>query len=140
MHNEITCEWKGEMQFEGHVHGHSIMLDDIHPDGTPSVGPTPKRLLLLSAAGCTGMDVIPMLKKMQVPIEGLTIKVEAEGTDTHPKIYTSMKIIYTFSGNDIESYRSKIEHAVTLSQEKYCGVSAMLRMVMPIEIIINLHG
>ena len=126
------------MQFEGLLRGHSIMLDDVHEDGTPSVGPSPKRLLLLSAAACTGMDVIPMLNKMKVPIEGLMITVKANGTDTHPKVYTDMRIIFEFKGKGLESFRTQIEHAVNLSQEKYCGVSAMLSKAMTIEIEIKL--
>ena len=133
MHNEITCLWKGGMEFEGDLTGYKIILDSTHPDGTKPHGPTPKRLLLLSAAACTGMDVIPMLEKMQVPFKGLDIKVEADGTDTDPKVYTSMKIIYHFTGDNLESYRPQIERAVGLSQEKYCGVSAMLSKAMSIE-------
>jgi len=126
------------MQFEGLLRGNSIMLDDVHEDGTPSAVPTPKRLLLLSAAACTGMDVIPMLKKMRVPVEGLMITVKADGTDTHPKVYTDMHIIFEFKGHKLESYRTQIEHAVRLSQETYCGVSAMLRKAMTIEVAIKL--
>ena len=139
MHHEITCEWKGKMEFEGDVLGHKITLDDKSYPGSKNKGPSPKRLLLLAAAGCTGMDVIPMLEKMRVAIDGLNIKVEAEGTDIDPKIYTSMKIVYEFKGNDLEVSRDKIERAVSLSQEKYCGVSAMLQKVMNVDWEVKLN-
>jgi putative redox protein len=132
MHHEITCEWKGGLEFNGLVQGHHLTLDSKHKDGTAPKGPTPKPLLLLAAAGCTGMDVIPMLEKMRVKVDGLSIDVVADGVDTDPKVYTSMKIIYTFRGKDIEVDRDKIERAVRLSEETYCGVSAMLRMAFPI--------
>ena len=140
MHHEITCTWKGKMEFEGDLMGHKIILDDKSFPGSEDKGPSPKRLLLLSAAACTGMDVIPMLEKMRIKIDGLNIKVEAEGTDSDPRVYTSMKVIYEFSGNALESSRDKIERAVTLSQEKYCGVSAMLQMAMKVEWEIKLSN
>ena len=133
MHHEIECEWKGGMQFDGNVLGHTVTLDDLHSDGSPTLGPSPKRLLLLATAGCTGMDVIPMLEKMRVVVTGLSIKAAADGVDTDPKVYTSMKITYLFRGPGLEAEREKVERAVRLSQEKYCGVSAMMRMAMPID-------
>lgn len=133
MHHEISCSWKGKMEFEGDLMGHKIMLDDKSYPGSEDKGPSPKRLLLLSAAACTGMDVVPMLEKMKVKIDGLNIKVEADGTDTDPRVYTSMKIIYEFSGDDLDTSRDKIERAVTLSQEKYCGVSAMLKKAIEVK-------
>ncbi len=132
MHHEIECTWQGKMEFEGKLNGHTIILDTTPAGGGENHGASPKILLLLAAAGCTGMDVIPMLKKMQVPITGLNIRAIADGTDVDPKVYTSMKIIYEFLGNDLESYRDKLERAVSLSQEKYCGVSAMLSKAMEI--------
>lgn len=127
MHHEISCEWKGDMMFETSVMGHTIMLDKDQGDGMPTMGPLPKPLILVAVAGCTGMDVVPMLKKMHVPVEGLAIKVVGDVAETHPKVYTQIKIVYEFSGDDLEAYRTQIERAVTLSQEKYCSVSAMLR-------------
>lgn len=139
MQHEISCEWNGKMQFDGNVNGYHVSLDASHPDGTPPNGASPKRLLLLAAAGCTGMDVVPMLEKMQVKLEHLSLDVIADVEEGEPYAYTSMKITYTFKGKDLEASRDKIERAVSLSQEKYCGVAAMLRKAMPIttEIRIN---
>ena len=132
MHHEIECKWQGKMEFEGKLNGHTIILDTTPSGGGENHGTSPKILLLLSAAGCTGMDVIPMLKKMQVPITGLNIRAVADGTDVDPKVYTSMKITFEFIGDNLESHRDKLERAVSLSQEKYCGVSAMLSKAMEI--------
>ena len=133
MHHEIVCSWLGKMEFEGDVMGHKIRLDDKSSFGSKDSGPSPKRLLLLALAGCTGMDIVPMLEKMRVPISGLRITVDAEGTDVDPRVYTRVRILYEFSGIDLEASRTKIARAVSLSQEKYCGVSAMLHKAMDIQ-------
>ncbi|MBS1904579.1 MAG: OsmC family protein [Bacteroidetes bacterium] len=139
MHHEATCEWKGGFEFDGTIEGFHITLDGAHKDGSPMKGPTPKPLLLLATAGCTGMDVVLMLEKMQVKPDSFSIDVKADGGDEHPKVYTDMKIIYRFTGEGLEASRDKIERAVSLSQEKYCGVSTMLRKAMEVstEILIN---
>ncbi len=79
----------------------------------------------MSLAGCTGMDVVSLLKKMRVTFEDLKISVDANLTDEHPKIYDAMHITYKFWGVK-EADHTKVEKAVTLSKERYCGVSAML--------------
>ena len=139
MHHEITCEWKGKMEFEGEILGHKIMLDNASSPDSDNKGASPKRLLLLAVAGCTGMDVVSMLAKMRVKLDGLTLRVIADGVDTDPSVYTDMKIIYQFRGEGLDAERDKLERAVTLSQEKYCGVSAMLQKAVKIttEIVIS---
>ncbi|RLD31388.1 MAG: OsmC family peroxiredoxin, partial [Bacteroidetes bacterium] len=74
-----------------------------------------------SIAGCTGMDVVSILKKMRVELDGFNIKVEGELTEEHPKHFTKMNIIYEFTGKNLPM--KKLEKAVDLSQERYCGVS-----------------
>lgn len=139
MHHEISCDWKSGFEFDGNINGHHITLDGHHADGSPMKGPNPKPLLLLAAAGCTGMDVVLMLEKMQVKLGSFSIDVIADGTDEHPKVYTSMRIVYNFRGDGLDAVRDKLERAVALSEEKYCGVSAMLRKAITIttEIRVN---
>jgi len=91
-------------------------------------GPRPKTLMLVALAGCTGMDVVSILKKMRVDLEGLRIWVEGELTKEHPKHYSSMKVIYEFKGKNLPM--DKLEKAVKLSEETYCGVSAVYRKAM----------
>ena len=71
------------------------------------------------------MDVISILKKMRVEVDGFDVDVEATTTDVHPKYYDHYTIVYTFKGKDLPM--AKLEKAVNLSQERYCGVSEMLR-------------
>ncbi len=125
MKQNIECTWNELMSFESKVNNHLITLDADEKVGGKDLGPRPKPLLLLALAGCTGMDVISILKKMRVQPESFTVNVEGEQTDSHPKYYHKIHIIYTFTGSDLPP--DKIEKAVTLSQENYCGVSAMLR-------------
>jgi putative redox protein len=121
---KITALNTGDMAFEVEQDGHSFWLDADETMGGQNKGPRPKKLLLSGLAGCTGMDVASILKKMQVSYSSLRIDVEANLTDEHPRVYDKIHLKYIVDGEKLD--RSKIERAVKLSQEKYCGVSAML--------------
>lgn len=126
----VKTEWKGDMKFEAEVTEHKIIMDTTPEFGGHEEGPRPKPLVLASLAGCTGMDVISILKKMKVNLDGFRLICEADVADEHPKVYTNINLIYEFKGKDLD--RAKLEKAVSLSQERYCGVSAMLRKNCPI--------
>ena len=121
----VDCTLKGKMAFEAEVNGFKLMIDAAPEVGGENRGPRPKPLLLVSLAGCTGMDVISILRKMRVEPDYFNIKVEAEPTHEHPKTYSSFHIIYEFKGNDLPM--EKLEKAVNLSQDRYCGVSDLLK-------------
>ncbi|MEM7106141.1 MAG: OsmC family protein [Bacteroidota bacterium] len=134
-HHVVTTWTKGRA-FETSTAGHSIIIDtDEHAE--QGAWPSPKRLLLSSLAGCTGVDVIDLLKKMRVTITGFEMDTEADLSDKHPKVYTVIRLIYRFYGENLD--RKKIEKAVKLSKEKYCGVSAMLEKNCPIEVLIEYY-
>ena len=95
-----------------------------------NLGPRPKALLLSGLIGCTGIDVMMILNKMRVRPDDVIISVEADQTDTEPKVYKTIHLIYTFKGKDLPV--EKLQRAVSLSQEKYCGVSAMREKAAPI--------
>lgn len=128
---------KGNMAFEMDMNGHKIITDAAVEHGGNDYGPRPKALMLAGLIGCTGIDVMLILKKMHVEIEDLKIEVEADQVDEDPKVYTYVKVLYKFKGVDLPL--DKLTKAVELSQEKYCGVSAMLSKAVPIthEIIIE---
>jgi putative redox protein len=86
--------------------------------------------MLLSLAGCTAMDVISILRKMRVELEDFNVEVQADQTTEHPKHYYKMHIIYTFKGKNLPM--DKLEKAVNLSEERYCGVSHVYRKAMDI--------
>ncbi|MDX2301261.1 MAG: OsmC family protein [Microscillaceae bacterium] len=87
-------------------------------------GVSPKTMLLSSLAGCTGMDVVALLGKYKVPFSDFDLEVSGEVTDTHPKYFHKIHVIYQIKV--AEEHREKVEEAIQLSREKYCGVQAML--------------
>ncbi len=125
MSNKVNVTWKDQMSFEAKVNGFSIVLDADDKVGGRNLGPRPKPLTLVSLGGCTGMDVISILGKMRVEPEFFDVEVEGELSEEHPKYYQAIHIKYIFKGKDLPM--DKLEKAVTLSQERYCGVSEMLR-------------
>ncbi len=128
MKHKIESSWKGNMKFDALVSGHHVIMDALPEVGGENSGPRPKELMLASLAGCTGMDVVSILKKMKVELESFKVEVEADLTEEHPKQYSKMHITYLFKGENLEI--EKLKKAVDLSQEKYCGVSAMYRKAM----------
>ncbi len=125
MAEKVNVTWVDDMAFEAKVNGFNIMLDAEERVGGKNRGPRPKPLTLVSLAGCTGMDVISILTKMRVKPEFFDVEVEADLTDEHPKYFYKIHIKYIFKGKDLPM--DKLEKAVSLSQERYCGVSEMLR-------------
>jgi len=132
MLHEINCSWTGDMAFEAEVSGHKIRLDADETVGGKDSGPRPKPLLLASLAGCSGMDVVSILKKMREPLTWFDIKVSGDLTEEHPKYYSSIKITYEFKASD-KLKDENVRKAVALSQDKYCGVSALLKKAVPVE-------
>ncbi|HLF34704.1 MAG TPA: OsmC family protein [Cyclobacteriaceae bacterium] len=127
---DISCQWQSKMTFQAEIDGHSLTLDASPKGGGEDKGPRPKSLLLGGLAGCTGMDVVSLLNKMRVAFSDFKIKVSGDITDEHPRIFKKIHISYFITGRDID--KSKVEKAVQLSQEKYCGVAAMMRPVSEI--------
>jgi len=125
------------MAFEANVNGHQVIMDTDVSAGGNNQGPRPKILLLAGLGGCTGMDVVSILAKMKIFPEKFWMEISAEMTEEHPKIYNQIRLVYFFKGNDLEI--DKLEKAVHLSKEKYCGVSAMLsksaEMLVEIKIV-----
>ena len=124
-----TC-WKGNLQFDSQIDGHSIVTDAPIVDGGDNSGPSPKKLMLAALSGCTSVDVAMILKKMRVNYDDLIVRVDAEQTDETPSQYTAMHMTYEFTGRDLDP--NKLRKAVKLSQEKYCGVSMMYNKIMDI--------
>lgn len=122
---EVVVDHTGGMAFDAQVQDHVVQVDAKKDVGGSETAPTPKPLLLVSLAGCTGMDVVSLLKKMRQEYESFRIVVSGEQTDEHPKYYHKIHVQYRFKGADLDE--SKVKKAVDLSQEKYCGVSYMLR-------------
>jgi len=126
----VKVNWLQNMAFEAEVNGHKIVIDAAEPVGGENLGPRPKPLMLVALAGCTGMDVVSILKKMRVEVEAFNVVVEGDLTEEHPKQFSQMRIIYEFKGKDLPM--DKLEKAINLSEERYCGVSAMYKKAIGI--------
>jgi len=127
---EVKINWLENMAFAADVNGHKIILDAAVPVGGENRGPRPKPLMLAALAGCTGMDVVSILKKMRIELEDFNVIVEGDLTDEHPKQFYKMNVIYEFKGKDLPL--EKLKKAVSLSEERYCGVSAMYKKAIEI--------
>ncbi|MDO9576272.1 MAG: OsmC family protein [Candidatus Cloacimonadales bacterium] len=126
------------MAFDAELNGHHFVIDADEKTGGENLGPRPKGLLLSSLAGCTGMDVVSILKKMKIENCVFNLEVTADSTEEHPKTYHTIHLNYIFEGNDLPV--DKLKRAVELSETRYCGVSAMLRKAAEIKTRIILNG
>ena len=122
MKSSVTLQ--DRLHFMGEVGGFPVPLDADEAVGGQGKGIRPKELSLTSLAGCTAMDVISILHKMQIEPAAFTVDAESELTADHPRIFAWIKLTYRLKGRNIPY--AKVEKAVKLSQERYCGVSAML--------------
>ena len=134
---EARIEWKAGMAFEAHLDGFHFTIDADEKVGGSNLGPRPKGLTLVSLAGCTGMDVISILRKMRVTVEAFTVATDAFIEENFPKRILEIVIKYIFKGPNIPA--EKVKQAIQLSMENYCGVTATLRPSVKIShrIIIN---
>ena len=138
MKHKVSTVWKGDTLFDSEIEGHHILAEAPGTSGEEREGVPPKKLMLTALAGCTGIDVVAMLRKMRVEIDDFRIHIEAELTDELPKHYSSMHVVYEFSGKDLPL--DKLERAVELSKEKYCGVSHVYRQAMEMTHEVRVQG
>lgn len=125
MKSVVEVKWNGKMNFTASIDEHKITMDLDEARGGNNEGPRPKPLMLASLGGCSGLDVISILSKMKIEPEYFNMHLEGEQTEDIPKRYDKIKIIYEFKGKDLSV--EKIKKAIELSQDKYCGVSAVYK-------------
>lgn len=137
MLHQTETQWMGKMQFNALVNGHTIIMDAPVKSGGEDLGSTPKPFLLTAMAGCTGMDIVVLLKKQNIALESLNLKVSGETGKQTPVVYVAANIVYEITGHTKDK-QAAID-AVLYSQEKMCGVSHMLKKIMPVtwQIIYN---
>jgi putative redox protein len=128
--HSVKTQWKGNLTFQAEINGHKLTMDAPEAAGGNDIGPGPKKLMLAALSGCTGMDVVSMLKKMHVAFDNVHIEVQGDVTDEHPKHYYKMHVIYTFTGKDLPL--DKLEKVVKMSEETYCGVGALYRKAIEV--------
>ena len=135
--HEIETQWMGKMQFNALINGHTIVMDAPPRAGGEENGPIPKPFVLAALSGCTGMDIVALLRKSSQGVDDFSMTVTGELSKHPPIEYISMHIVYNFKGK--ESVKNSVLDAVTDSQEKYCGVSNMLKKALPVTWEINFN-
>lgn len=136
--HEIETQWMGKMQFNTLINGHTVVMDAPEKSGGDDIAPIPKPFVLAALSGCTGMDIIALLRKSGQAIDDLSMTVTGELSKQAPIQYVSIHILYTFKGD--KSIREAALKVVMDSQEKYCGVSSMLKKAIPVTWEINFNG
>ena len=136
--HEIETQWMGKMQFNSLVNGHTVIMDAPGKAGGEDHGPIPKPFVLTALSGCTGMDIVALLRKRQKEIRDLTIRATGELSKQPPIEYVSIHLVYEFTGNELN--KEAAIDAVDESQNKYCGVSHMLKKAIPVSWEINYNG
>ena len=138
MAHEIDVQWMGKMQFNALVNGHTIVMDGPEKVGGEDHGPIPKPFVLTALAGCTGMDIAAILRKANKNPDDFDMKVIGEISKRAPIEYIAIHVIYDFKGT--EENKEAALNAVTDSQEKYCGVSSMLKKALPVTWEVKYNG
>lgn len=135
MKHKIETIWTEALQFDAKTEHGSFKLDGPEEVGGQGKGLRAKPLMLVSLAGCTGMDVASLMKKMHLDVDSFKVEVEGDLSEEHPKMYKQVDVHYYFTGNNLNE--EKLKKAVDLSVEKYCGVMAMFRTFAQVDI--HLH-
>jgi len=136
---EYSAKRIGKMAFYAKTpSGHDIHMDAKQASGGDGSAPSPMETVLAALMGCTSMDVVSILSKMKINDYEYSISANYEYAKEHPKVFTSIELVYHFSGKNLP--RDKIEKAVNLSQERYCSVSAMLKKSVNITMKIEYEG
>lgn len=128
---KIKLNWKEGVHFESEGPGGNVLIDGSEAVGGQGKGLRPKALMLSALAGCSGIDISSLFKKMRVAVDTFDIDVEAELTEEHPMYYHKVWVTFNFYGSNLD--KKKIEKAVTLSVDKYCGVMEMFRQFAKVE-------
>ncbi len=136
--HEIETQWMGKMQFNALVNGHTDIMDAPQQSGGEEMGPIPKPFILVALSGCTGMDIVAILRKANIEVKDFNLKVTGELSRTPPLEYVAIHINYEIKGQVAQN--EAVLKAVSDSQEKICGVSHMLKKAMPVTWEINFNG
>jgi putative redox protein len=122
---EAKVTYVDGLQFVGEAaSGHAIVMDGDKEVGGRNTGARPMELLLIGLGGCSGMDIVSILKKKKQEIKGVEIKVKGEKAENYPKKFTDIDIEFIVRGRDVSE--DAVKKAVELSMEKYCSVKATL--------------
>lgn len=136
-YHEIETQWMGKMQFNALVNGHTIIMDAPARVGGEDNGPIPKPFVLTALSGCTGMDVVKLLSNKGIVLDDFNLRIHGELSKGQPMEYVAIHVIYEIKG--AAAHQEATMEAITMSQEKICGVSSMLKKALPVtwEVVYN---
>jgi putative redox protein len=124
--------WSNDLTFTGTANTGFIVPLGADPSvGGADDGFRPLELMAVSLAGCTGMDVISILRKKQQHVTAFEVLVHADQRSDHPHVFTQAVITYRVTGHNVEE--SSLTRAIELSATRYCPAQAMLAKVFPIK-------
>ncbi len=128
---KCRVKWLDHMTFVGESgSGHAVVMDGAPEHGGRDLGVRPMEMLLIGLGGCTGFDVVGILKKSRQPIVDCVVEIDADRAEDIPRVFTRIHVHFIVSGKGLDP--DKIEKAVNLSAEKYCSISKMLNKVATI--------
>lgn len=135
---KASAIWREGLSFTGTAEsGFTVPLGTNVEYGGADDGFRPLELMIVSLAGCTGMDVISILQKKRQQVTAFQVDVQAERATEHPKVITSIAVAYHFRGHNLD--RAAVERAVELSETKYCAARAMLAQIVPVSSVIRIE-
>ena len=118
--------WVTGLQFVGRglASNGSVVMDGAPEDDTPGSGIRPMEALLASLAGCSGMDVLSILRKKRQRVSRFCVEVQGQRAEEHPRRFERIELTYVVGGRGIDG--AAVARAIELSLGKYCGVTATL--------------
>ncbi|AEF93049.1 OsmC family protein [Desulfotomaculum nigrificans CO-1-SRB] len=137
--SKVQVSWEGNMKFVGTDEtGFKIPMDAAAIYGGQNQGVRPMELMLMSLGGCTGIEVGHILNKMRVKFDSLNIEVTGERVNDHPKVFSTIHVIYRFTGENIPV--EKVMKALQLAEQVYCSAANMLNKVAKITYAVDING
>ena len=135
--DHVVTTWQKNMRFHTTNPAGEFYIDAGPEDGGEGNGFRPKALMLSALAGCSGLDVAMMIKKMKLSVDDFNIDIKAELTDDFPRYYHKVNMEFHFYGSELNE--KKLRRAVDLSVESYCGVMAMFEKFAEVKVNAIFH-
>lgn len=124
---EVTVTYKGDMSFVAQgPSGHEMPMDAAPEVGGTDTAARPMEMLLASLGGCSGIDVVMILRRMRIEFDSFDVRIHATRADDHPRIFTHIETEYIVRGPGLGAHRARVERAAKLSHETYCSAAGML--------------